>query len=726
STVISRTDCDLLSIGVDGSARVLLLVLNRVTSQSSATTSSLQRHRLLAAGDQEDADSDVTSSVWLDAFYDSSGRGGKFRAGDYDVDVDAAPEAPAVLLPQRPLTSLPTDRLSRNRQTLPAYRQATPSNRTSAQSRADPPAGVRAHADPDAGRAVFGLQDLFKPDQPSLCVVSNGAECLLLDKAFFLEHSPRQLLDRLRNRVTHYPSRAQLQTRLQERVNWEAYKQLLVRAPSDYGSNRRAGRRFSAGPGRPQGRLHGLPFAAGGRCSATQAAMLPPAESAKSAEYQRNRADRASERPSSDTRTASSPDRPGLAGSRGRRSSKRSEVNQRLRPVERRHRPTARVGPAKRRPEEAGTAPIGSKDAVLDVQQRVALAADDLGVQHQGIVDVDEEGQALVWAPSLRVDSLQPASQQAVGGELLGLGQLAVVHLGGAGGQQAALLTLRPSWLMHRPWISSMRQRSCSPIVDRLSGGRQRQSAAASAFNAPAAEPISVQRTPIAVAVAVAVDSPTEAAAKQEVANSANPFGTPAVLLGGPAREAGAGEAQQRPHYQREATSDVESSTHRLERRGSFVQFARQQTIEDDVVGEVGSAGSSMSAGPGSGGRRTVVGVCRRVAPFCSWSRVASRRLCRRRRCNGRRARGRRAGGQRAVLLDLQARRRTSSSYEAGQAAVESHTLALRDGRLLPGPACAAAASERQAGRRVQRDLRHVSVSINWLGAEVMPDSVDC
>ncbi|PAA86556.1 hypothetical protein BOX15_Mlig008304g2, partial [Macrostomum lignano] len=369
STVISRTDCDLLSIGVDayeatfmqggqktltdpdhnqfiesldflrgwpkeylqlqhdkflfcyfkrssvmiknsskskwiyilksGSARVLL-VLNRVTSQvtgqsgalqSSATASSLQRHRLLAAGDQEDADSDVTSSVWLDAFYDSSGvyspagigansapyprrrlstSGTSSAAEDSEpatmMSMSTPPEAPTVLLPQRPLTSLPTDRLSRNRQTLPAYRQATPSNRTSAQSRADSAIGSADSSkttsgknggvkmgrktfydDLDAGQvelthqpefvhmqtltrgAVFGLQDLFKPDQPSLCVVSNGAECLLLDKAFFLEHSPRQLLDRLRNRVTHYPSRAQLQTRLQERVNWEAYKQLLVR-----------------------------------------------------------------------------------------------------------------------------------------------------------------------------------------------------------------------------------------------------------------------------------------------------------------------------------------------------------------------------------------------------------------------------------------------------------------------------------------------------------------
>uniref|UniRef100_A0A1I8IJJ1 Cyclic nucleotide-binding domain-containing protein n=1 Tax=Macrostomum lignano TaxID=282301 RepID=A0A1I8IJJ1_9PLAT len=134
------------------------------------------------------------------------------------MSMSTLPEAPAVLLPQRPLTSLPTDRLSRNRQTLPAYRQATPSNRTSAQSRADSAIGSADSSkttgsgknggvkmgrktfydDLDAGQvelthqpefvhmqtltrgAVFGLQDLFKPDQPSLCVVSNGAECLLL------------------------------------------------------------------------------------------------------------------------------------------------------------------------------------------------------------------------------------------------------------------------------------------------------------------------------------------------------------------------------------------------------------------------------------------------------------------------------------------------------------------------------------------------------------------
>uniref|UniRef100_A0A1I8I1F6 Mab-21 domain-containing protein n=1 Tax=Macrostomum lignano TaxID=282301 RepID=A0A1I8I1F6_9PLAT len=77
---------------------------------------------------------------------------------------------------------------------------------------------------------VFGLQELFRTDQPALSLISGApsTRCLLLDKAYYVEQSPKQLLDCLRNQVTHYPNRRELQRRLQERVNWEAYKQLRL------------------------------------------------------------------------------------------------------------------------------------------------------------------------------------------------------------------------------------------------------------------------------------------------------------------------------------------------------------------------------------------------------------------------------------------------------------------------------------------------------------------
>ena len=37
--------------------------------------------------------------------------------------------------------------------------------------------------------------------QPSLSLVSHGAECILLQKKFFLEHAPLKLLDKLREEV---------------------------------------------------------------------------------------------------------------------------------------------------------------------------------------------------------------------------------------------------------------------------------------------------------------------------------------------------------------------------------------------------------------------------------------------------------------------------------------------------------------------------------------------
>ncbi|ELU12307.1 hypothetical protein CAPTEDRAFT_189448 [Capitella teleta] len=46
-----------------------------------------------------------------------------------------------------------------------------------------------------------GLADMLHEDQPSLSLVSNGAECLLIDKQFYFNHMPQNLWQRLRLEV---------------------------------------------------------------------------------------------------------------------------------------------------------------------------------------------------------------------------------------------------------------------------------------------------------------------------------------------------------------------------------------------------------------------------------------------------------------------------------------------------------------------------------------------
>ncbi|XP_013391621.1 cyclic nucleotide-binding domain-containing protein 2-like [Lingula anatina] len=73
--------------------------------------------------------------------------------------------------------------------------------------------------------SVFGLANIVFDDQPSLCIVSNGAECIMINKKFYLEHCPDALMRRLRTTVSPFPSDDEMQKNLKERVNWDVYRQ---------------------------------------------------------------------------------------------------------------------------------------------------------------------------------------------------------------------------------------------------------------------------------------------------------------------------------------------------------------------------------------------------------------------------------------------------------------------------------------------------------------------
>ncbi|XP_019614780.1 PREDICTED: uncharacterized protein LOC109462662 [Branchiostoma belcheri] len=72
--------------------------------------------------------------------------------------------------------------------------------------------------------AVFGLSDFLFDEQPSLILVSNGAECVMISKKLYRRHANDELLRRLRTQIYPFPSEQELQQNLRDYVDWEAYR----------------------------------------------------------------------------------------------------------------------------------------------------------------------------------------------------------------------------------------------------------------------------------------------------------------------------------------------------------------------------------------------------------------------------------------------------------------------------------------------------------------------
>ncbi|XP_071483428.1 uncharacterized protein [Diadema antillarum] len=81
---------------------------------------------------------------------------------------------------------------------------------------------------------VFGLPMLCREcgfidvDQPSLSLVSRGAECIMINKRFFLEQANQYVYRHLKEIVRPYPLGETLQEHLQLHTDWEDYKKRAV------------------------------------------------------------------------------------------------------------------------------------------------------------------------------------------------------------------------------------------------------------------------------------------------------------------------------------------------------------------------------------------------------------------------------------------------------------------------------------------------------------------
>ncbi|XP_033736510.1 cyclic nucleotide-binding domain-containing protein 2-like [Pecten maximus] len=77
-------------------------------------------------------------------------------------------------------------------------------------------------------RECFGLQSLLYKQLPSLSLVSNGAECILLSKQFFRDHMDDDLKRRLVYRVPPYPSNSHVRDAVEDKLHWDIYKHQVL------------------------------------------------------------------------------------------------------------------------------------------------------------------------------------------------------------------------------------------------------------------------------------------------------------------------------------------------------------------------------------------------------------------------------------------------------------------------------------------------------------------
>ncbi|XP_076814945.1 uncharacterized protein LOC143461071 [Clavelina lepadiformis] len=75
---------------------------------------------------------------------------------------------------------------------------------------------------------VFGICPVLYADQPSLALVSNGAECLMLNKKFYLDNATEDCMKFLRDVEYPYPSDEELLEQHSRLVTWKAYQAKIV------------------------------------------------------------------------------------------------------------------------------------------------------------------------------------------------------------------------------------------------------------------------------------------------------------------------------------------------------------------------------------------------------------------------------------------------------------------------------------------------------------------
>ncbi|KAK3090499.1 hypothetical protein FSP39_012319 [Pinctada imbricata] len=73
----------------------------------------------------------------------------------------------------------------------------------------------------------FGIANMIYPDQPSVSVISNGAECIMISKKFFMEKKTETTMRNIHHYESPFPSDEAFQKQLQSYVNWEGTRKKI-------------------------------------------------------------------------------------------------------------------------------------------------------------------------------------------------------------------------------------------------------------------------------------------------------------------------------------------------------------------------------------------------------------------------------------------------------------------------------------------------------------------
>ena len=69
----------------------------------------------------------------------------------------------------------------------------------------------------------FGLQDILFDSQPNMQLISNGCECILILKEFFIQSSSVDYLKRLRRVIYPFPELKEIEANYAKHVKWKKF-----------------------------------------------------------------------------------------------------------------------------------------------------------------------------------------------------------------------------------------------------------------------------------------------------------------------------------------------------------------------------------------------------------------------------------------------------------------------------------------------------------------------
>ncbi|XP_062567473.1 uncharacterized protein LOC134229716 isoform X2 [Saccostrea cucullata] len=73
----------------------------------------------------------------------------------------------------------------------------------------------------------FGVANMIYQDQPSMSVISNGAECIMISKKFFMEKKTDATMRSIYQSESPFPNDETLQRQLQGYVNWQSHRKRI-------------------------------------------------------------------------------------------------------------------------------------------------------------------------------------------------------------------------------------------------------------------------------------------------------------------------------------------------------------------------------------------------------------------------------------------------------------------------------------------------------------------